>query len=467
MKRLISLLLASAMLLSLAACGKSGANTHTEPSTLTITTAGGESITAMGGSYDWEYASGEEWMSVMACGTHPLDEVLRADMPVLKMPVAVSASSYYEVTLDFGDAAPQSVSLRRWGEECWDDFEAESETIAAERQEDGTYIAALVPSIGIFAVDVTWDTEAYRGDATYCFRTLAEGTQEQFVNECRFDATTVKKLDISWLTGNVNIQAGTQTGEILVTEQSDRVLSDGEIMYCALEGDTLSIRFLRESGGRLDAKKYLTVYFPAEMLDAAQLEEIEIESVSAVVLIAADVSQEIDISTVSGDARVMTVSCPEVEIETTSGSVGLVDGLWQKAEIRTVSGGIEIAGEVRELDIETTSGSAALTGAFGAVDFESVSGALGVTANAALALEAETTSGAVAVALPEDCGVTLRFATTSGTLDTLLTQREGTLVACGDRFEEYIIPSEPGAEACSVVVKTVSGGLTVTEQIIG
>lgn len=422
MKRLLSLLLAAAMALSLIACGKIDPDVLTEPPTLTVTNASGESIAALGGSYDWQYDCGNgEWSGAIACGAHPLDEVLRADMPVLKMPVAVSASFYYEVTLDFGENAPQSVSLRYWGAECLGDTTAESETIAAELNEEGVYTATLIPSVGIFAVDAVWESEAYRGNETYCFRTLAEGAQEQFVNECRFDATTIKKLDISWLTGNVNIQAGAQTGVIVFSENADRALSDDEIMYCTLEGDTLSIHFLRESGNSLDVEKYLTVYFPAEMLDAAQLEEIEVESVSADVLIAADVSRKIDISTVSGDARVMTASCPEVEIETTSGDIGVVDSTWQRVSVSTVSGRTEIAGDIHALDVESTSGDIALT-------------------------------------LPE-CAIDLRFASTSGTLETSLAQRSGTMVACGDSFTEYSIPALSGTDTCKIDVTTVSGDL--------
>lgn len=62
------------------------------------------------------------------------------------MPIAVSASYFYVVTLDFGDCAPDSVSLRYWSETCWGDTEAQSEAISAERQDDGTYTAELIPS---------------------------------------------------------------------------------------------------------------------------------------------------------------------------------------------------------------------------------------------------------------------------------------------------------------------------------
>lgn len=167
MKRFFSLLLGLALALSLTACAASDA--PTEPPTLTVTNAVGETITAARYGYDWNYAAGfGKETSVIADSAHPLDESLRDDMPAFSMPV-VSLLDAYTVTLDFGEFAPQSVSLRRWSEECWGDFEAESTPIAAERQEDGTYTATLIP-IGVFAVDAVWDEEAYHGRATYCFR---------------------------------------------------------------------------------------------------------------------------------------------------------------------------------------------------------------------------------------------------------------------------------------------------------
>lgn len=430
MKRLLSLLLCLALALSLAACG--GSDAPTEPPALTVTNAAGETITAERYGYDWDYrdhrfATG--MTSVIADSAHPLDEVMRDAQPVLAMPVAISLSEAYAVTLDFGALSPQSVSLRHWGEECWGDYDAASTLITAERQDDGTYTATLIPALGVFAVDAAWDAEDYRGRATYCFRTAAgDAAALQIAAECRFGAADVKKLDLSWLNGSVIVQTGAQTDEILVTERADRALADGERMTCTLEGDTLRVRFL-PSGftGSFDTEKYLTIYVPERFADALSA----------------------------------------LEIETTSAHVS-VDGLTaREVEISTVSGGVGLFGSYEDAEIETTSGGAVLEGAFGTVDFESVSGALEITANAALALEAETTSGTVAVALPEGCGVTLRFATTSGALDTLLTQRDGTMVACGDRFEEYIIPGEPGAPSCSVVVSTVSGDLSVGDQPIG
>ena len=56
MKKQSSLLLILMLLLVLAGCGAKSA--PTEPPELTVTNAQGVSITAMGGSYDWDYDAG-------------------------------------------------------------------------------------------------------------------------------------------------------------------------------------------------------------------------------------------------------------------------------------------------------------------------------------------------------------------------------------------------------------------------
>jgi len=128
----------------------------------------------MGGSYDWDYeAGGGQRTGAIACGMHPLDETLRDSTPTLEMPIAVSASFYYTVTLDFGDCAPDSVILRYWNEQCWGDTQAKAEKLTVQRQDDGTYTAELFPSVGIFEVDAQWDAEDYCGRAFYSFCTKA------------------------------------------------------------------------------------------------------------------------------------------------------------------------------------------------------------------------------------------------------------------------------------------------------
>ena len=463
MKKQSSLLLILMLLLVLAGCGAKPA--PTEPPELTVTNAQGASITARSGSYDWDYeAGGGQRTGAIACGMHPLDETLRDSTPALEMPIAVSASFLYTVTLSFGDCAPDSVVLRYWNEQCWGDTQAKAEKLSVQRQDDGTYTAELFPSVGIFEVDAQWDTEDYCGRAFYSFCTKAKGSEALHTGAVLSigESEDIRKIDISWRGGCVNIYAAEQSAQISVKEESTAPLAESEKMVCAIDGDTLRIRFLGDAyRGSYDGEKYLDVGLPAELVSAGHFEKIEVETTDAYTIVGADVSGSIRLSTVGGDARVMGASCPAVEIETVSGSVGLVDGTWGKVELSTVSGAIELAGDAESAAIETTSGKVDIAGALGTLDFESVSGDLILATDRALRLDAEMESGSIHLTLPAQDGFTLDYETEKGSFDSALTEREGTLIACGDRATHYSVPALEGGAVSELEISTVSGTLTI------
>lgn len=432
MKKQSSLLLILMLLLVLAGCGAKPA--PTEPPELTVTNAQGTSITAMGGSYDWDYeAGGGQRTGAIACGMHPLDETLRDSTPALEMPIAVSASFYYTVTLDFGDCAPDSVILRYWNEQCWGDTQAKAEKLTVQRQDDGTYTVELFPSVGIFEVDAQWDAEDYCGRAFYSFCTKAKGSEALHTGAVLSigESEDIRKIDISWRGGCVNIYAAEQSAQISVKEESTAPLAESEKMVCAIDGDTLRIRFLGDAyRGSYDGEKYLDVGLPAELVSAGHFEKIEVETTDAYTIVGADVSGSIRLSTVGGDARVMGASCPAVEIETTSGKVDIA-------------------------------------GALGTLDFESVSGDLILATDRALRLDAETESGSIHLTLPAQDGFTLDYETEKGSFDSALTEREGTLIACGDRATHYSVPALEGGAVSELEISTVSGTLTIEASAFG
>lgn len=461
MKKLLSLLLPLALALSLAACGEKSADeaARQTPPTLTVTGANACSVTLKSSSYDWTYPQGLQSMTVIACGAHPLDETSRDITPVLEMPFTVSAAYFYTVTLDFSDNSPDSVSLRYWNDACWGDTEAQAETLSAQRQDDGTYTVEMIPSVGIFAVDALWDGSS----ATYTFCTQAEGGEELHTGAVLSigESQDIRKIDISWRSGGVSVQAVGQTSQITVQEEATTALTEEEKLVCAVDGDTLRIRFMSDARrDSFEGEKFLTVSLPWELVKNAHFEEIDIETTSAYAYVSAD-AQKIKLSTVGGDARVMCANCPEVEIETTSGNAGVVDGTWAKVDISTVSGAIELAGEVENAEIETASGKVDIAGALGALDFESVSGNLILATERALRLDAETESGSIYLTLPAQDGFTLDYETKSGAFRSALTEREGTLIACGDRETHYTVPALDGGAVSELTIETMSGEVTI------
>lgn len=461
MKKLLSLLLPLALLLSLTACGEKSADeaARQTPPTLTVTGANACSVTLKSSSYDWTYTQGLQSMTAIACGAHPLDETSRDITPVLEMPFAVSAAYFYTVTLDFGDNSPDSVSLRCWPSDAWGSTGMPSETVTAQRQDNGTFRAELPQSDGIFAVDALWDGSS----ATYTFCTQAEGSEELHPGAVLSigESEDIRKIDISWLSGGVSVLAVGQTSQITVQEEATTALTEEEKLVCAVDGDTLRIRFMSDARrDSFEGEKFLTVSLPWELVKNAHFEEIDIETTSAYAYVSAD-AQKIKLSTVGGDARVMCANCPEVEIETTSGNAGVVDGTWGKIELSTVSGAIELAGDAESAEIETASGKVDIAGALGALDFESVSGNLILATERALRLDAETESGSIYLTLPAQDGFTLDYETKSGAFRSALTEREGTLIACGDHEAYYTVPALEGGEMSELEISTVSGTLTI------
>lgn len=459
MKKLLSLLLPLALALSLTACGEKSADeaARQTPPTLTVTSANACSVTLKSSSYDWTYPQGLQSMTVIACGAHPLDETSRDITPILEMPFTVSAAYFYTVTLDFGDNSPESVSLRCWPSDAWGSTGMPSETVTAQRQDNGTFRAELPQSDGIFAVDALWDGSS----ATYTFCTQAEGAAGYVSETFSVEPARVREIEVDWLGGSVMVVL-TDDDSLSFAEMAYQDVPEEQRLSYALDGDTLRIHFFGDAyRGSYDGEKYLDVGLPRELVSAGHFEEIKVETTDAYTIVGADVSGRIKLSTVGGDARVMGATCPTVDIETVNGSVGVVDDTWGKVELSTVSGAIELAGEAENAEIETASGKVDIAGALGALDFESVSGDLILATERALRLDAETESGSIYLTLPAQDGFTLDYETKSGAFRSALTEREGTLIACGDHEAYYTVPALDGGAVSELEISTVSGTLTI------
>ena len=260
----------------------------------------------------------------------------------------------------------------------------------------------------------------------------------------------------------MNIYTAEQSAQISVKEESAAPLAESEKMVCAIDGDTLRIRFLGDAyRGSYDGEKHLDVGLPRELVSAGHFEEIKVETTDAYAYVSAD-AQKIELLTLRGDARVMCANCPEVEIETTSGNAGVVDGTWARVDISTLSGAIELAGDAESAEIETASGKVDIAGALGALDFESVSGNLILATERALRLDAETESGSIYLTLPAQDGFTLDYETKSGAFRSALTEREGAFITClDDHATHYSVPALDGGAVSELTIETMSGEVTI------
>lgn len=406
MKKLLSLLLPLALALSLTACGEKSADeaARQTPPTLTVTSANACSVTLKSSSYDWTYPQGLQSMTVIACGAHPLDETSRDITPVLEMPFAASAAYFYTVTLDFGDNSPDSVSLRCWPSDAWGSTGMPSETVTAQRQDNGTFCAELPQSDGIFAVDALWDTSS----ATYTFCTQAEGAAGYVSETFSVEPARVREIEVDWLGGSVMVVL-TDDDSLSFAEMAYQDVPEEQRLSYALDGDTLKIDFCR-SGHLLSSspEKQLVLSIP----------------------------------------RGLTLE--KFEADTTAAAVNVTGLHTQTVDISTVSGGVDLAAEAYEIDISTTGGCAAVDADFYQLDFSAVSGSLNLTMHRAAEVEAETTSGGVTIHLPPSAyGFVLDFETVSGTPEIAFDANGG------DGHWTY------GDKASTLNIDTVSGNLNL------
>lgn len=406
MKKLLSLLLPLVLALSLAACGEKSADeaARQTPPTLTVTSANACSVTLKSSSYDWTYPQGLQSMTVIACGAHPLDETSRDITPVLEMPFTVSAAYFYTVTLDFGDNSPDSVSLRCWPSDAWGTTGMPSETVTAQRQDNGTFRAELPQSDGILAVDALWDGSS----ATYTFCTQAEGAAGYVSETFSVEPARVREIEVDWLGGSVMVVL-TDDDSLSFAEMAYQDVPEEQRLSYALDGDTLKIDFCR-SGHLLSSspEKQLVLSIPRSLT----LEKFEADTTAAAVNVTGLHTQTVDIS--------------------------------------TVSGGVDLAAEAYEIDISTTGGCAAVDADFYQLDFSAVSGSLTLTMQRAAEVDAETVSGGVTIHLPPSSyGFALDFETVSGTPEIAFDANGG------DGHWTY------GDKASTLTVDTASGNLSL------
>lgn len=406
MKKLLSLLLPLALALSLAACGEKSADeaARQTPPTLTVTSANACSVTLKSSSYDWTYPQGLQSMTVIACGAHPLDETSRDITPVLEMPFTVSAAYFYTVTLDFGDNSADSVSLRCWPSDAWGTTSVPSETVTAQRQDNGTFCAELPQSDGIFAVDALWDASS----ATYTFSTQAADAAGYVSETFSVEPARVREIEVDWLGGSVMVIL-TDDDSLSFAEMAYQDVPEEQRLSYALDGDTLKIDFCR-SGHLLSSspEKQLVLSIP----------------------------------------RGLTLE--KFEADTTAAAVNVTGLHTQTVDISTVSGGVDLAAEAYEIDISTTGGCAAVDADFYQLDFSAVSGSLTLTMQRAAEVDAETTSGGVTIHLPPSSyGFALDFETVSGTPEIAFDANGG------DGHWTY------GDKASTLTVDTASGNLSL------
>ena len=222
-----------------------------------------------------------------------------------------------------------------------------------------------------------------------------------------YAANQVRKIEIDWVGGSIEIEQG---DGVNVYEESGRIAQEEQMRYY-LAGDVLKIKYCSSGHrGKIDdATKNLQVEIPSGV-------SLEIDAVSASVLIGVIQLDELDLETGNGRVEAERIACNKAEIETVGGNVSV--------------------GELRTAELKA----------------ESVSGELSFGFSSYLRAELDNARGNIFVRLADGLGARVLFETKKGALLTdRLYETQGTAHIFAGTQER----------ACEIDVETTQGDLCI------
>lgn len=218
--------------------------------------------------------------------------------------------------------------------------------------------------------------------------------------EYTVDPAGVENLDISWVSGPVEVRAW--NGEtVRVTEYARAVLPEGRRLLLQAAGGTLTIRWAQELVvfGIWLHTKHLIVELPHAL--AAGLGRVKCANVSGKTYLTGLCAQELVANSTSGRVELGNVTARSLAAKSISGAVRAVDFAAQNADFGSTSGPVEAWGSAEEVRLKSVSGPLRL--------------ALGQCPGAvALA----STSGGITLTLPGEMGFSASFSSVSGRFST-------------------------------------------------
>ena len=250
--------------------------------------------------------------------------------------------------------------------------------------------------------------------------------------------SAVEKLDINWISGQVNIEYHAGSG-IRLSETANRDISEDEKFRWWLDGTTLRIQFAKPQLLSFNnLQKTLTVSLPEGIV----FKDVDINTTSADISVPDMTADEIEFDSTSGNVKA-EISTRKLDASSTSGDLNIK----QKGEIKTAafsstSGTVAFTGtSADKISVEATSGDifVTLSGTVDNIDLDSTSGTIhpdlanvnkaklsstsgGVNGTLATFKEVkiDVTSGDVVLKLPETKGFTLHMDSISKKLRTSL-----------------------------------------------
>lgn len=208
-----------------------------------------------------------------------------------------------------------------------------------------------------------------------------------------FSPEEIRRLDINWISGSVTLLPSEEDRVIL---REPGGLEEELQLHWKLDNGTLTVQYCKSGLNALRIpNKDLEISAPKWLL--AELESVEVE-------------------TVSGEVFLSQLSVGSLEVETVSGNVVFTACTVDHLDICTVSGTVSYEGSAREVELQTSSGNCALS-----------------LAASPEHLEAEAVSANLTLVLPEDAGFTATVESVSGDFETdFLVTKENGKYQCGD-----------------------------------
>lgn len=185
------------------------------------------------------------------------------------------------------------------------------------------------------------------------------------------DASSISKLNIEWVAGDITIEPKEGIDQIQFSESA--VENSKYAMHYKISGSKLTIQFSRENitgfGINLGTEviKDLTVWVPMDW-----------------------VCDELQLEVASADVEVRNLTIGEVDFDGASGTCDFTNCI------------------VEELDMDTASGDVTFSGELNTLDFDAASASFrGILNNCPHQIDMDAMSGDLELALPSDCGFTV------------------------------------------------------------
>lgn len=285
------------------------------------------------------------------------------------------------------------------------------------------------------------------------------------VGNFEYDTEKINSVEINWISGEINVIR--KDGEKLFVEENSDNLDNDERVHCYIDNGTLIIHFCK-SGYKYnhidDNYKHLTVYIPDNVdlsidgisadisVSDANLDDLDIDTVSGNVDIGNIKVREISVDSVSGDISIESVNAVTFDSESISGSMKFGDVVSSDTDIDTTSGDVRFDSlKTDTFTADTVSGDIEVENIVASdISVDSVSGKVRLGISEKAVIKIETVSGSVTLDTIDLLGLEVNFSTSSGKIKT---QRE----YVKEKKNVYIF----GDAESLVKIKTTSGDLFI------